>query len=513
MLATLSPMLTLTWLWQLKEWRWDRLREHIAKEGVFSQLIGTSRAGVLCAYTLILSVALVVSTNSVLSLASTIAMGTLTALACIGCGQWIVKKQRSPRWTAKVIIIVSLAFCSCAFSLFVLFSAAKEVHQVMLVAPLLPFFTPLYLALAWLTFLPVDRWMKKRLFSSATLVRSLHPHMTVIGITGSVGKTTTKELLAHILYERHPMVTPAHVNTDTGVSQWLLHALRSIPHDEKRIMIVEMGAYRMGEIALLASIAQPSIGIITRIGEEHLGLFGSREAITKAKGELFVSLPQSGCAFLNADDEASRTLASYCTCETVRVSTGSDGDIRAINIEERDGGVHFTVEGHVMKLSIPGTHNISNALLAIACAHHLGMSLRQIAQRLPSFTLQANTFNVREERGITLLDATYNSSPQSVEAAITWAHAQPHKNKVLLMSGIIELGAEEYAIHTMLARQACHIFSRAYVLSERFRKPIAEGGFGARVSVIGRNPEKLLEGSLLICIGRVSSATIRSLLP
>lgn len=507
MLAAISPLFTLAALWQMKEWRWDRLREHIDKEGVIRQLVGTSRIVVLCAY-LALIVSLLTFMHPSDMLLGSVSIATLSTLTLIGAAQWITKKQRTPRWTAKAAIIVSGSLMLFSATLLAIISG-----EALVLTPLLPYGMPLFLFLSWAAFLPIDRKMKQRMFARAESIRTSHPHLTVIGITGSVGKTTTKELLAHLLRDRHPLVTPAHVNTDTGVSQWLTQELASLPQEEKRIVIVEMGAYRRGEIELLASIVQPSIGIITRIGEEHLALFGSREAIMQAKGELFVALPQDGHAFINADDTAAPTLRSYCQCNVTTVSTGTDGDMRAVSIEEAERSVRFSVEGQTMTLPVPGTHNISNAILAIACAHHLGMSMKAIAEKLQSFSLQDHTFNVTQERGVTVLDATYNSSPQSVQAAIRWARAQPHREKIVLMSGIIELGTEEEAIHQSLAKELCTVFSQAYVLSERFRKPLAEGGFGSRVSIIEKHPQKLREGTLFVCIGRMPSATIRSLLP
>ncbi len=528
LLASLSPLLTLLRLWQIKEWRWDRLGEHIKREGA-GQLYSRFRFWLTIAITVAMLLLIPASAwHGVIVI--------LAALGLVNTVQIFLRRQLIPRWTQKAVSLFIMSMTLTATLAIVCLTFDKE---GMLILPALPFIQSIIAAIAWFLLRPLDYCLKASIMSRARAIRKAHPDLTVIGITGSVGKTTTKELLSHILAERNPLTTPEHMNTEMGVSAWLtqvlgkpetaysgtcrhaairarnqpFEALRpSGPNGKPEILIIEMGAYRIGEIQLLCSIAQPTIGIITSIGEQHVALFGSKENIRKGKGELVASLPANGHAFLNADSDMAAELKAMAAAPVTLVTTGGDGDIEAFDIEETRKGIRFTVDQTVFEIPLNGTHNVTNSLLAIACAKHLGMPLIDIAKRLRSFKPQEHTFEVRTERGITILDDTYNSSPQSFEAAISWAAAQPETNKVLLTTGIIELGDREAGIHTALAGKAYTVFAKAYLTDNRFLGYFKETGFNDDAQLISQ-AKQLEPGSLLVCIGRMPKSSIERFLP
>jgi UDP-N-acetylmuramoyl-tripeptide--D-alanyl-D-alanine ligase len=354
--------------------------------------------------------------------------------------------------------------------------------------------------------------LKTRVLNRAIRLRAAHPHLRVVGITGSVGKTTLKEMLSHILKDLGAEATPDRVNTEMGVAQWLTKILTNEPIDSTRILIVEMGAYRRGEIALLCRIAQPQYGAITYVGDQHLSLFGSHEAIIEAKGELFVSLPPEGKAFGNSDNDAFNALRKKCACPVITVGTGQQVDVLGTDIEETSDGIRFKVLGTHVSVPIQGTHNVTGALLAIAVAQEMGMTLHDIAKRLQSFQPKQKTFERKTLGKVTVLDDTYNSSPDSVRAAIEWAKKQPHTKKILVLEGIIELGDAEARIHTDIAHLASDIFTVAYVAHSRHLPYFRDGGFGSRVSVITETPI-VDDGSLIVLSGRLSEKVIKRFLP
>ncbi len=506
-MACMSPLLTLAWLWQVKEWRWDRLREHLRHSGVMRQLWGVVRPIV------VLSSLTVLLTETwwqrfldipVPFVAGT-ALGLLSGLSII---QSIFGQQRVPRWTKKASAIV--LFASVLNILTIAFMASDRWLYIFL--PLTVILQPLFLGIGCAAVYPLDQALKLRIMRRAKEARLQHSALTVIAITGSVGKTTTKELLAHILAKKLALITPAHVNTEMGVAQWMTNVLHSIPDDATQIVITEMGAYRRGEIALLCSIVQPTIGIITYVGEQHLALFGSRQNIVDAKGELFVSLPLHGHAFVNADNEAARQLIAKCRCAVTTIGTESGVDLLASNIEETGKGIRFTVEHVLFDVPLFGTHQTANVLLAIACARSLGMSLDEISTQLRSFHTLSRTFEVRTVSGVRVLDDTHNASPQSFLAGLEWAKQQPEKTKVLLTSGIIELGQAEKPIHEKLALIASNIFEQAYITDEHLMPSFANA-FQGRASLMSPNARSLQEGALLVCIGRMSERTMNQLLP
>ncbi len=497
-LAALPRLLTLLSLWQLKEWRIDRLREHLRGEGWMTQLFGVNEP-LLIAF--LLGIA---ALPRVPVTAWTLA--ALLLLAGHGGLKFMLRRQPFPVWTQKAMIL-------CLVSGVVLAAAAFRLLLLSpLLLPVLPILCPVAVLCAWLLFKPVDVVMKRRILCSAEAARARHPDMTVIGIAGSVGKTTTKELIAHLLKETGAIATPAHVNTELGVAKWLLGQLRKKDAEALETLIVEMGAYRQGEIALLARIIRPRIGVVTHIGQDHLALFGSEEAICAANAELLDALPADGHAFLNADSDACETLRTHCACAVTTVGTGGHADIEAFDIEETADGLRFRVGETLFSVPLHGTHNVTNILLAIGVATERGISPDDIAARLRTFTPPKHTFEIRNENGVTVLDDTHNASPQSFRAAVEWARTQPHERKILLTSGIIELGEDEANIHTELGALARPVFSDAYILNNNFIHYFALG-FGKENLHGPQQSTRANRGELLVCVGRMKPSVLQSFLP
>ncbi len=515
--GALSPLLTFVSLFQLKEWRLDRLKEHLKREGFARQLCGKIRPVLVLLfllsntgwYLLLRSQGDYPEFGTMLFMILTYA-GWLLLFAALSLLQMFLRAQRVPVTTQKACLVILLTIV-----LTVVCTSFGQQHEPIFVflTPLILLLQPLLVLVAWLLLSPLDAFLKKRRLKRAMNLRNSHHQLTVIGITGSVGKTTTKELLAHILKKRGALATPVHVNTEMGVAAWLSLILKDKPKDWMGTLIIEMGAYCAGEIARLCKITKPSLGIITYIGAQHISLFGSLEAIREAKGELLRALPANGHAFINHDNEASATLAPLPSCTLTSVGTDGKADLNALDIEETAHGLRFTVSHVPFEVPIAGTHTITSILLAVSAAQTLGMDLPSIARELRTFKPIARTFEVKTIRGVTVLDDTYNSSPDSLRAAISWAAAQPEREKTLLVDGIIELGESEVSIHEKLAAEAANIFSRVCVANTRFLDYFRKGGFGDRAIALSSRPKKVSVGSLLVCVGRVPKTAIDELLP
>ena len=213
-------------------------------------------------------------------------------------------------------------------------------------------------------------------------VRSNLLDLIVIGITGSQGKTTTKELLAAVLSSAAPTVAPkGNFNNEIGAPLSLLHCTA-----ETKYCIVEMGARHKGDIAHLCSIAQPNIGLVLKVGTAHVGEFGSVAAIAETKSELISSLSPEATAILGTYDEYTPKMAALHKGKKITFGEGSECDIRATDIEVREGRAHFdlvTPEGRsAVGLRLVGLHQVANALAVASVATVLGFSLDQIASGL-----------------------------------------------------------------------------------------------------------------------------------
>ncbi len=253
----------------------------------------------------------------------------------------------------------------------------------------------------------------------ANHVRKSLTNLHVIGITGSQGKTTTKELLASILATRGATVSPqGNYNNELGVPLTLLQCDESTQY-----CVIEMGARHMGDIAALARIALPEIGIVLRVAAAHLGEFGSLAAIAQTKGELIDCLGPEGIAILGQYDPYTPAMASRHSGEILTFGENAHDDIRATDIELRDGRAHFdlvTPEGRsTVALRLYGLHQISNSLAAAAAAHALGFSADQIASALSTTDNGARwRMEVRELSDFVLVNDAYNASPDSMAAAL-----------------------------------------------------------------------------------------------
>lgn len=297
--------------------------------------------------------------------------------------------------------------------------------------------------------------------SLASHVRQALPELKVIALTGSQGKTTTKDLLRHILETVAPTVAPAeNFNNELGAPITLLQC------DEKtRFCILEMGARHVGDIAKLCQMANPDIGVVLRVGTAHVGEFGSEELVAKAKSEMISSLKDSAIAVLGQYDLYTPAMASLHGGVTATFGETNNADIRATDIDIREGRPHFdlvTPAGRAsVALRIVGIHQVSNALAAAAIATNLNISIDLIAGALSTAELHSKwRMDVAEMDGLLLINDSYNSSPESAEAALrTLAlFAQERGGQSWALLGKMhELGASSLQHHSRLGTLASEL--------------------------------------------------------
>ncbi len=255
--------------------------------------------------------------------------------------------------------------------------------------------------------------------SLARYMRSELKELKVIGITGSQGKTTTKDLLRHMLSQHGQTVAPTgNYNNELGVPLTLLSCT-----SETKYAVIEMGARHSGDIAHLAAIAQPDIGVVLRVGMAHIGEFGSIETIAKTKSELISSLSDSGIAILGQYDPFTKAMKALHAGRTLTFGNGHSDDVRATEIELREGRPHFdlvTPNGRAsVGLRIVGEHQISNALACAAVGTALGFSIESIATALSTALVESKwRMEIHEFSEVLLINDSYNASPDAVEAAL-----------------------------------------------------------------------------------------------
>ncbi|MEU7633920.1 UDP-N-acetylmuramoyl-tripeptide--D-alanyl-D-alanine ligase [Nocardia sp. NPDC049220] len=289
--------------------------------------------------------------------------------------------------------------------------------------------------------------------------------LTVVGVTGSSGKTSTKDLLAAVLAPLGPVVAPpGSFNNELG-HPWT--ALRA--DAETRFLVLEMSARGPGHIAALAEVAPPSIGVVLNVGTAHLGEFGSRAAIAQTKGELVEALPATGLAVLNADDPQVTAMAARTAARVVSVGQAETATIRATGIRlDEQARAEFTAHTPVgdipVRLAVHGEHHVGNALSAIAVALECGADLDGLARTLSgAHAASARRMDVRTTAdGITVVNDSYNANPDSVRAAlkalVSMARAgQTPRRSWAVLGEMGELGAESVLEHDAIGRLAVRL--------------------------------------------------------
>ncbi|MBM0259164.1 UDP-N-acetylmuramoyl-tripeptide--D-alanyl-D-alanine ligase [Micromonospora sp. 4G55] len=305
------------------------------------------------------------------------------------------------------------------------------------------------------------------------------PQLTVIGLTGSSGKTTTKDLIAQLTVRLGPTVAPpGSFNNELGHPYT---ALQATP--ETRFLVMEKGARGIGHVRYLCDVVPPRISVVLNVGVAHIGEFGSVENIALAKGELVEALPADGLAVLNADDPLVDAMAARTGARVVRYGEAAHADVRAVDVSLDDRGrpsyTLVTPEGSApVRLGLTGRHQVSNSLAAAAVARELGMPLAEVAGALGELglvsTRRMDVFDRSD--GVTVIDDSYNANPASMAVALRALAGMRREGRIFAALGYMaELGDFERDGHREVGRLAAELgVDRLLVVGEP-AAPIHEG--------------------------------------
>ncbi|RZU31361.1 UDP-N-acetylmuramoyl-tripeptide--D-alanyl-D-alanine ligase [Blastococcus saxobsidens] len=281
--------------------------------------------------------------------------------------------------------------------------------------------------------------------------------LRTLAITGSSGKTSTKDLLGQVLATAGPTVSPpGSYNNDIGLPLTVLSA-----DEGTEFLVLEMGARGAGHIARLCRVARPQVGVVLNVGSAHLGEFGSPDGIAQAKGELVEALPEDGTAVLNADDPRVLGMASRTRARVVTTGRGEDAVVRAVDVT-LDGSARprFTLvtagERHPVALRVVGEHQVANALSAAGAALAAGMAPEQVAGALSAAESRSRWRMevARRDDGVTVVNDAYNANPESMRAALAALAGLPATRRIAVLGAMAELGADADAEHVRLGRDA-----------------------------------------------------------
>lgn len=313
----------------------------------------------------------------------------------------------------------------------------------------------------------------------ARAVVDLVPELTIIGITGSAGKTTTKDLAAQVIERFGPTISPAgSFNNEIGHP---LTALRVTP--QTRYLISEMSARGIGHIAALCQITPPRLGVVLGVGHAHLGEFGGLDQVARAKGELPEALPADGVAVLNADDGRVLAMAARTAATVVTFGRSAAATVRADRVHadelDRPGFTLVTPAGSApVQLLLHGEHHVTNALAAAAIAHELGMDTPAIAAAL-SAAVARSRWRMEVTAlpdGVTVLNDAYNANPDAMRAAIAALASMARNGRGIAVLGhMTELGEQEAELHEAAGVQAAQAGVAALIVVGADAAPMLAG--------------------------------------
>jgi UDP-N-acetylmuramoyl-tripeptide--D-alanyl-D-alanine ligase len=297
----------------------------------------------------------------------------------------------------------------------------------------------------------------------------LRSHASVVAITGSNGKTTTRQMTTMVLDRQYDTLTAVgNFNNDIGLPLTLLGL--STNH---QWAILELGTNNPGEIARLAEICTPDIGVLTNIGSAHLEGLGSIEGVMQEKSDLLKSLGPGCKAILNADDPRVIQLASKTKAEVILYGLSREAIIRAEDINETKHTISFTLifadESISIRLNSPGRFMVSNALASAAVGHQIGLSCKAVKTGLEAFRPVSGRMNIKHmSAGIHLIDDTYNANPESMKAAFATLNTmRAGARGVVVIGDMLELGAQAQSLHRKVGAQAARSgISRLYTYGE-----------------------------------------------
>jgi len=276
----------------------------------------------------------------------------------------------------------------------------------------------------------------------------------VVGVTGSAGKTTTKDAIAHLLSVELPVgKTVGNFNNHVGVPLSLLR----LP-DESRVAVIEMGMNHAGEIRDLAAIAKPDIGVVTNVGYAHVEALGSIEGVALAKRELIEALdPKNGIAVLNADDPRVLAFRQVHPGPTMTFGLAAGADVHAPGFETGPYGTRFRVDGVDFDTNLPGRHGVLNLLAGIAVARAFDIPPARLQDAVASFTIGKMRGERLYRNGIVIWNDCYNSNPEAVYAMLDVLFMTPAARRIAVLGEMLELGQAAETLHRLVGRVAAGI--------------------------------------------------------
>lgn len=397
---------------------------------------------------------------------------------------FIIKMVNAPQktplaQTRRMARLISCLFIICLGITFVLIWVCTEwlwfiKFGVVVLTPLL---LPILVPLSHFIMLPLESFIRWSYIRKAKAKLAKRPDLIRIGITGSYGKTSVKHILFDMLNEKYNVcMSPHSFNTPMGLTKVVLKYLKP----ENHILIAEMGAKQVGDIAYLCNIIHPQHAIITGIGSQHLETFGSVENIKKTKNELVLSLPENANVVFNMENEGSKELYEECKLKNKFLAGfGENSELKVSNTEITSNGMTFELEYKNKRkkctCNLIGKHNLENILLSATLALKLGVSLEGIARAISELQPVAHRLEVIRNQNITVLDDAFNSSVEGSTAAVEVLSSFKDSVKICITPGMVEMGTEEFKVNENFGSQLGEVCDYVILVNKVNQEALKKG--------------------------------------
>ncbi len=396
-----------------------------------------------------------------------------------------VKYKKPLVFTARALRLYSTGITIILLGVSLVWYVTEATSWAIFTAMAFALLSPVAMSLSVLLLMPFELLINRWYYNDARrILRQMHG-LKIIGITGSYGKTSTKHYLYRILSEKFNVVmTPGSYNTTLGVVRTVRERLKPF-HD---VFIVEMGAKQPGDIAEICRLVNPSMGIITAVGEQHLESFKSIENVQKTKFELVDALPADGTAILNDDFEQIANRPVTNVANVFRYTSGvSKADYHIAHVAYGRGETTFSIEGPEGKsepfaTKLVGIHNLSNILAGYIAGKRLGMTDTEMRYAVSQIEQVEHRLNIRQAPGgITVIDDAFNSNPHGSKMALDVLASFTDGQRVIVTPGLVELGSKQYEYNRVFGSQIASSCDLAIVVGAYNREAIlaglADGGF------------------------------------
>ncbi len=486
LITAIVLILSQIYLWQRKEYRWDRMRV-----GITSGELGNGVAGYVASGLVLLAGWLL--HGDWLGLASMLLVSFELARRAAKKGIY------RPVFTLKAglcfVLVITAWLTIYVWVLVVNDDVAFRLAWLLLAVPLI------VAGLIW----PINimsGWRKRQVIVRATNLRASLSSLKVIGVTGSYGKTTTKHFIGQLITEA--MVTKEHRNSELVLAYDMLEQLSA----KTRVYAAEMSAYAKGEIAFMAHMAAPQIGVVTNIGNQHLALFGSQTNILEAKWELVTALPPDGIAVLNADDELIRQKAASWPGRIVWFSLKKKADVyaRDINITTLTMTfvLHIGQEMRATKVNLGSEAYLSSLVAAVAAVYAAGEKVAAIFDRVPLLKPYPRTMEVIQGKdGRIVIDDSYSANEKSVLNAVRHLGRFTGQDKRILLVPLIELGDQGNAVHGRIRQALLGAGAKVFVYGSAFHKELGFTVFNDPGIFANQSLANISEETVILLEGRV----------